>query len=81
MHNNKTRQKNELTNTQTVEKRKKELTLTFKKGLSSANTVFLFRRRSASYFAPSVGSFFPLPFAVPFLDFFFETKWSDLEAT
>ena len=55
-----------------MEKRKKELTLTFKKGLSSANTVFLFRRRSASYFAPSVGSFFPLPFAVPFLDFFFD---------
>jgi hypothetical protein len=33
---------------------KKERTLTFKKGLSDANTSFLFRRRSASFFAPCV---------------------------
>ena len=61
-----------MANTQTVEARKKERTLTFKKGLSDANTSFLFRRRSASYFAPSVGSLSPLPFNAAFLDFFFD---------
>ena len=55
-----------------MEARKKERTLTFKKGLSDANTSFLFRRRSASYFAPSVGSLSPLPFNAAFLDFFFD---------
>jgi len=66
------KQKQNLIGQHTNSGNKKERTLTFKKGLSDANTSFLFRRRSASYFAPSVGSLSPLPFNAAFLDFFFD---------